>query len=301
MIVESHTHTPQYKGEMPKEEIQYNTVWRPDRSVKVPVNWDEYMKAMEPVDKAIVFGIAEAPAPDADKETKAFATAFAFEEQGPGKVNDATAEFVRAYPHKLVGFLSVHPKDPHCLEEIERCVSDLGLKGVKLGPNYQNFDPLGEEAFRVYKRAEELRLPIVFHTGTSPVREANLDYAHPRHFDRIAIAFPDLKMVLAHLSHPWQTTAIVAIRKHPNLYADISAVFYRPGSFYNCMRLAEEWGVLHKLFFATDYPVSTPQENMEALRTPNRAIEGTGLPRISEVAMEEIIHRDSLSLLGLKE
>lgn len=278
MIIDAHTHTPQYKGAIPEKEIQYNTVWRPDRAVKTPVNWAEYMQAMEPVDKAIVFGIAR---------------------EGEEKPNDATSEFVRAYPDKLIGFLSVHPHDVDCLEEIERSVSDLGLRGLKLGPNYQNFDPLGEAAFRVYRRAQELRLPIVFHTGTSPVRLADLDYAHPRHFDRVAIAFPELKMVLAHMAHPWQATTIAVIRKHPNVYADISALFYRPWSFYNCMLLAQEWGVLHKLLFGTDYSVSTPQENLDALRNPNRIVEGTNLPRISEAAMKEIIYRDALSLLGI--
>ena len=278
MIVDAHTHTPTYKGEIPGNEIEYNTVWRPDRAVKRPVNWAEYMEAMEPVDKAIVFGMAREG------------------EEGP---NDATAEFANAYPGKLIGFLSIHPRDPGCLEEMERCVSDLGLRGLKLGPNYQNFDPLGDAAFRVYKHAQALGLPIVFHTGTSPVQMADLDYAHPRHFDRVAIAFPDLKMVLAHMAHPWQATTIAVIRKHPNLYADVSALFYRPWSFYNCMRLAEEWGVTHKLLFGTDYLVSTPQENLDALRNPNRIVEGTHLPRISEARMQEIIHRDTLGLLGL--
>jgi predicted TIM-barrel fold metal-dependent hydrolase len=278
MIVDAHTHTPAFKGEIPEKEIRYNAVWRPDKAVKIPVNWVEYMEAMEPVDKAIVFGIAG---------------------EGEDSPNDATAEFANAYPDKLIGFLSVHPRDPNCLEEIERSVSDLGLRGLKLGPNYQNFDPLGECAYRVYKRAEELRLPIVFHTGTSPVRTADLDYAHPRHFDRVAIAFPDLKMVLAHMAHPWQATTIAVIRKHPNVFADISALFYRPWSFYNCMLLAQEWGVLDKLLFGTDYLVSTPQENLKAMRNPNRIVDGTSLPRISEAAMEEIIHRDTLGLLGL--
>ena len=151
------------------------------------------------------------------------------------------------------------------------------------------------------QRVFELGLPITFHTGTSPIQFADLDYAHPRHFDRVAIAFPDLKMVLAHMAHPWQETTIAVIRKHPNLYADISALFYRPWSFYNCMRLAQEWGVLHKLLFGSDYLVTTPQENIDALRNANRIVEGTNLPRISEAAMEEIIHRDALSLLGLAD
>jgi hypothetical protein len=293
MIVDVHTHTP--SKHVAESEVKEVTVFRPDKAVKWPVNWDDYMEAMEPVDKSIVFGIAEL-----DEETGDLpGDELAQEMRAEGNVNDDTAQFVRAHPDKLIGFMSVHPRDPGCLDEIDRCVSDLGLRGLKLGPNYQNFDPLGEEAFRVYKQAQELGLPIMFHTGTSPMRYAPLDYAHPRHFDRIAIAFPDLRMVLAHMSHPWQTTAIAVIRKHPNLYADISALFYRPWSFYNCMRLAQEWGVMHKLLFGTDYPVTTPRENLEAMRKPNSMIEGSALPRISEEAMEGIITRDSLSLLGL--
>jgi predicted TIM-barrel fold metal-dependent hydrolase len=279
MIIDVHTHTPQYKKDIPENEVVFDTVSRPDRPVKRPVNWAEYMEAMKPVDKAIVFGIAR-------------------EEHNP---NNATAEFVHAFPEKLIGFLSVNPKDSDCLEEIERGVGDLGLRGVKVGPNYQNFDPLGDDAFRVYKRAEELGLPIVFHTGTSPVRNADLDFAHPRHFDRIGIAFPNLHVVMAHMAHPWQISTIAVIRKHPHIYADISALFYRPWSFYNCMLLAQEWGVLHKLLFGTDYLVSTPQENIDALRNPNRIVKGTNLPRISEAGLEEIIYRDSLNLLGLNQ
>ena len=102
-------------------------------------------------------------------------------------VNDDTAAFVQAFPDKLIGFLSVHPHDPQALDEIERATSDLGLRGIKLGPNYQNFDPLSEESFRVLRRAEELRLPVLLHQGTSPNQFADLDYAHPRHIDRMAV------------------------------------------------------------------------------------------------------------------
>ena len=67
----------------------------------------------------------------------------------------------------------------------------------------------------------------------------------------------------------------------------------------HCMRLAGEWGVFHKLLFGSDFPVTTVQENIDTLRNRNRAIEGSPLPRVSEAAMEDLIHRDSLTLLGL--
>ncbi len=182
---------------------------------------------------------------------------------------------------------------------MERAVQELGLKGVKLGPNYQNFDPLGEEAFRIYDYAEAHRLPVLFHQGTSPVRFADLDFAHPRHMDRVATAFPDLTIIMAHMGHPWQIDCFTVVRKHPNVWADISANFYREWSQYNAMRLATEWGVLDKLLFASDFPAATPQETMDGLRRVNAILDGTQLPRVPEDKIEEMIHRDSLALLGL--
>ncbi len=152
---------------------------------------------------------------------------------------------------------------------------------------------------RVFRRAEELGLPVLFHQGTSPVQFADLDYAHPRHIDRLAIACPELRMILAHMGHPWQTDCIVVIRKHPHVYADISAQFYRPWSYYNAFRLATEWDVLHKLLFGSDFPIATPQETIDAMATVNDIVEGTKLPRVPEAAMEQILHRNSLELLGL--
>jgi predicted TIM-barrel fold metal-dependent hydrolase len=215
-------------------------------------------------------------------------------------VNDRTAALVRAHPEKLIGFMSVHPDDPGVLEEMDRAAHDLGLRGIKLGPNYQNFDPLGEAAFRVFQRAQELRLPILFHQGTSPVRHADLDYAHPRHMDRVASAFPELRLVLAHMGHPWHLDCIAVIRKHPNVWADMSAQHYRPWSYYTGMRLATEWSVLHQLLFGSDFPVATPQETIDAIPHINDILEGTRLPRVPVDELQAVVHRNALQALGLE-
>ncbi len=292
MIVDVHTHTPRYREPVAAEDDVLNAKWRPDQAKSIKPSWADHTEAMKAVDKAIVFNIAANPL-------------LPFEDRGGGQyltpaLNDDTAAFVATDPDKLLGFLSVHPFDPKVMEEIERCSQDLGLVGIKVGPNYQNFDPLGPEAFAVYKRAEELGLPMLFHQGTSPVQFADLDYAHPRHMDRIATAFPELRIVMAHIGHPWQIDCIVVIRKHPHVYADISANFYRPWSYYNAFRLATEWGVLDKLLFGSDFPVATPQETMEALGKVNDVIKGTSLPPVPEEELERILHRDSLALLGLQ-
>src|SRR5579884_1788300 len=279
MVFDVHTHAPRHRTAPPVDETHMNALWRPDQA------------AMEEIERSIVFNIAADPRqPFVDDGGLIYPTP---------RVNDDTAAFVHAYPDKLIGFMSVHPFDPGVLDEIERCTQDLGLRGIKLGPNYQNFDPVGEEAFRVYRRAEELGLPILFHPGTSPVQFADLDFAHPRHIDRVAMAFPNLKMIQAHMGHPWQVDCFVVIRKHPNVYADISANFYRPWSYYNALRLATEWNVLHKLLFGSDYPIVTPRETLDALFHVNDILEGTKLPRVPEAELEKIPRRNSLELLGL--
>ena len=111
--------------------------------------------------------------------------------------------------------------------------------------------------------------------------------------------YPDLKIVMAHLGHPWQVDTCVVIRKHPNVYADLSANFYRPFSFWEQMVKATEWNVLDKILFGTDFPVTTVQETLDHLDQVNRIVEGTNLPKVSSDAIKEIIHRDSLDLLGL--
>ncbi|MFN8516253.1 MAG: amidohydrolase family protein [Thermomicrobiales bacterium] len=293
MIIDIHTHTPRHRT-MPEEtgSRAADALWRPDGARSTVHTWDLHLEGTKSVDRAICFNIGSDPRLDYPDDGGLIYRA--------EQANDDTAAFVRAYPEKFIGFLTLHPHDPEALDEIDRATGDLGLKGIKLGPNYQNFDPLGEEAFRVFRRAEELGLPILLHQGTSPVQFADLDYAHPRHLDRVAMAFPKLKIILAHMAHPWQIDCFVVIRKHPNLYADISANFYRPWSYYNAFRHATEWGVLHKLLFGSDFPIATPQETMDALWRVNDVIEGTKLPRVPEEELEKILYRDSFSLLGLE-
>jgi len=289
MIVDVHTHTPSHRDRVPEAEQVVNTAWRPDRAVRASTTWADNDAAQRDagVDMSLVLNIATRQAGGAGVVVDL------------ARVNDSTAEFVRDDPTRRIGFCSVDPEHPGAMDELERSRTDLGLRGIKLGPNYQDFEPLGPEARQVYAYAQRHGWPILFHQGTSPIRTAPLRYAHPIAMDEIAIAFPELRIVMAHLGHPWQTDTIAVIRKHPHVYADVSAGFYRPWSFYNAMRLATEWNVLPKLLLGSDFPVATPRETMEGLRAVNAPIAGTAMPRVPDDAVEAIIARDSLALLGL--
>lgn len=294
MIIDVHTHTPRFQHEVPADLAtgQGGALWNPGGARPAVYTWAEYEAALATVDRAIVFNIAQHPTANREVNEPYVVPAPA--------VNDETAAFVRSNPEKYIGFLSVHPDDPGMLEEAERARTELGLRGVKLGTNYQNVDPLGENAFRLFAWAEKHGMPVLLHQGTSPVRFADIDYAHPRHTDRIAIAFPELRIIMAHIGHPFCLDALMVARKHPHVYTDISGCVLRPWGFYQAMAAALEWGVLGKILFASDFPASTPEETLAKLRGVNDAWPGGGAPRIPEAAIEAIVERESLALLGLE-
>ncbi len=85
------------------------------------------------------------------------------------------------------------------------------------------------------------------------------------------------------------------------MYADISALHYRPFQFYPSLMLVQEYGVWDKVLFGTDYPFTTATATIDGLRTINRMLAGTALPRLDEAKIEAMIARDTLPLLGLEE
>ena len=104
--------------------------------------------------------------------------------------------------------------------------------------------------------------------------------------------FPDLRMIIAHLGHPWEEDVIALIRKTPNMYADISAVHYRPWRYWQAMVTAMEYGVTHKLLLASDYPSGTLSNVINGLRGINDIVEGTRLPTIPTEIQDGIIYEN---------
>ncbi len=209
------------------------------------------------------------------------------------------AEFVARAPEKLVGFAACDPTQDGYMEELQDGIERLGLVGVKMGPMYAGFDPRDPRCDAVYRYCQERRLPVLFHSGTTFNRAAPLEYTRPWLFDDVAIRYPALRMVLAHVGHPFCEECLVVIRKHPHVYADISALYYRPWQFYNMLIAAQEYQVTHKLLFGTDYPFAGGRESVEGLRGANHLVGGTALPRVSEEVIAGILARDAFGLLGI--
>jgi len=149
-MIDIHSHVPTHRTFVPEDELVVNSKWRPDRPVAATTTWDDYDAAFADVELSVAFTIAR------DRT------------QVDSALNDAVAEFVAAAPARRMGFLSIHPEVPGAEDELERARTDLGLTGIKLGPNYQVFDPLGPAALRVYELAEKHGLPIPLPPGRFP-------------------------------------------------------------------------------------------------------------------------------------
>ena len=215
-------------------------------------------------------------------------------------VDDAhVASYVTQDPGHLVGFLSVDPTQSGWEGEMRRGHEELGLRGIKLLPMYAGFRPDDERLNPLWRYATERRLPVLLHTGTTFVSQAPLECTLPRHLDPVATRFPEVKIIMAHLGHPYEGECVAVIRKHPNIYADVSALHYRPFQLYHSLMLVQEYGVWNKLLFGSDYPFTTVNASIEALRHMNDMVEGTKLPRLEMPQIEAMITRDSLALLGL--
>lgn len=207
--------------------------------------------------------------------------------------------YVAARPQQLIGFLSLDPTQPGWERELQAGHEELGLRGIKLMPMYAGFRPDDERLRWLWTYAEQQQLPVLLHTGTTFISQAPLECTLPRHLDAVATRFPEVRMILAHLGHPYEGECVAVIRKHPHVYADLSALHYRPFQLYHSLMLVQEYGVWDKVLFGTDYPFTTVQATLDGLRGLNGLVQGTALPRLNEQAIERLICRDSLPLLGL--
>ncbi|MCW5977278.1 MAG: amidohydrolase [Bryobacteraceae bacterium] len=280
MIVDIHTHVWESPCHLGEQFLADARAVAGDGYKDIAVDLTRHWAAMEPADRAVVLG-------------------FRARHVGVLVPNEYVAEYVAQHPEKLIGFCSVDPQDPDAVDQLDHAVQTLKLRGLKMGPIYQNVAPEDSRFRRILRRAEELRIPLLIHQGTTFCANVSLEIANPIQLQPLALEFPNLKMVIAHMGHPWIDETMVLIRKNRNVFADISALYYRPWQFYNGMVSAMEYGVLDRLLFGSDYPFTTPGSTIEALRKMNSMVEGTNLPRIPEAAIERLINRDSLDLLGI--
>jgi predicted TIM-barrel fold metal-dependent hydrolase len=185
----------------------------------------------------------------------------------PAGLNARAANYAKEDPKRLISCGSLHPRhSANLLADIEEIVR-LGLRLIKMHPPHQHFYPneylSGMKQLEIlYGTAENNGIPVMFHTGTSIFPGARNKYADPIYIDDVAVDFPKLKIVVAHGGRPlWMETAFFLVRRHANVYLDISSI--PPASLLKYFpRLAE---IAHKTMFGSDWPGPGVRDLGEAL------------------------------------
>ena len=180
--------------------------------------------------------------------------------------NDFIAEVVQRYPKQFVGFGSVDPwKGAIAVREAERCAKELGLLGLKFHPQQQQFFPNDQRFYPLWEAAQRLGLIVLFHTGTTGVGVGQpggggikLKYARPiPYIDDVAADFPELTIIMAHPSFPWQDEQLAMLVHKPNVYMDLSG--WSPKYFSPLLVQYAKTLVQDKVMFGSDYPVISPE------------------------------------------
>jgi uncharacterized protein len=182
----------------------------------------------------------------------------------PHVSNDDVIEFARANGDIALAFASLDPtRGAAAVAEARRLVATGAIRGLKLHPPMQQFFPNDRIAYPLYEVFAEARLPVLFHTGHSGIGTGmrggggiRLKYGNPMPIDDVAVDFPDMPIVLAHPSFPWQDEAISICLHKPQVYIDLSG--WSPKYFSpNLVQYANTL-LKHKVLFGSDYPWITP-------------------------------------------
>lgn len=196
-------------------------------------------------------------------------------------INDFISECVKKYPDKLTGFGALHPDYDDIAGETERIIS-LGLKGIKLHSDFQQFFVDDEFAYPIYGAAEG-RLPILFHVG-----DDRNDFSSPERLLRVIRRFPKLTVIAAHMAgwSMWDRGVELFEHEGDHIYVDCSSSLYAM-SPEHAAKLIRRIGV-ERVLWGTDYPMWDAAEELERFyRLP-----------LTDDEKEMILCKNALRLLG---
>jgi len=291
MIIDAHVHIP-FREDLTEQEIMFMRKKSIDVS-SLTGEPNQLLGRLDSVgiDRAVVFPLAM-PSPSKTETEIA-------------RLNERTAAFVSAAPERLIGFAVLNPHEVRgSLEMLRYAIEDLKLKGVKLHPTLQSFYPNDCKLFEIYEYACEKKIPILFHTGASLPSHTD-HFSRPIFVDEVAARYPKLRIILAHIGRPWYLEAAMLMRKHTNVYADISANVGRSGgaALLEIVLLAVKIysGAMDRILFGSDFPVYQPGEMLSLFAQASEGIfaDVLKLPKLTETEIKGILGENAKRLLLL--
>jgi predicted TIM-barrel fold metal-dependent hydrolase len=223
---------------------------------------------------------------------------FSVDEQLTGRPpvpNDEVARFAAENGDIMMAFASVNPmRGAAALEEARRLIGEGIIRGFKLHPPLQQFAPNDKRAYPFYEIVNQAKLPLIFHTGHSGIGTGmpggggvRLKYGNPMDIDDVAVDFPDIKIILAHPSFPWQDEAISVCLHKVNVWIDLSG--WSPKYFSPTLVQYANSLLKKKMLFGSDYPMITPDRWMSDFASIN----------IKDEVRPLILKENAMRLFGL--
>ncbi len=177
--------------------------------------------------------------------------------------NEEIAAAARDNADVLIPFASVDPARHDAAERARRLIDEHGVRGFKFHPNLQQFFPNDRDAYPLYEVIAAAGVPALFHTGHSGIGTGlpgggglHLKYSNPLCLDDVAADLPELKIVLAHPSFPWQDEAISVCLHKANVWIDLSG--WSPKYFPPQLVQYANTQLRDKVLFGSDFPLITP-------------------------------------------
>ncbi len=187
--------------------------------------------------------------------------------------NEEVARIAAENADIMIPFASIDPaKGRLGAREARRLVREFGVKGFKFHPTMQGFYPYDRSAYPLYEAIAEEGAITLFHTGQTGVGAGmrggmgmRLKYSNPIHLDDVAADFPDMPIILAHPSFPWQEEALSVATHKPNVYIDMSG--WSPKYFPPILIRYANTMLKHKMLFGSDWPAITPDRWLKDFET----------------------------------
>ena len=183
--------------------------------------------------------------------------------EGPLISNEQVLEVVAAHPQRFQGLASADLRDPvGAVRSLRRWVGEHGFRGLRIVQWLWELPPTHALYYPLYAACVELDVPVCLQVGhTGPLRSS--ESGRPSHIERVALDFPDLKIVGGHIGYPWTVEMIAVATKFPNVYIDTSA--YVPKRYPPELVAYMKGHGRSKVMFGTNYPMISPQTCMEQL------------------------------------
>jgi len=183
--------------------------------------------------------------------------------------NEEIAELALKNSDVAIAFASINPhRGADGVRAAKRLIAEYKVKGFKFHPTVQDFYPNDRLAYPLYEVIAEAKLPALFHTGQTGMGAGTrgggglrLKYSNPLYLDDVAADFPDMPIVLAHPSFPWQEEALSVATHKPQVFIDLSG--WSPKYFPPILVQYANTLLKEKVLFGSDYPVITPEKWIE--------------------------------------